>query len=122
MLSRGLASAAADGLRTPPARETATSVDVAVAVAVGAGVTAALLPDVAADADADAAGAEGAAGGDAGAAAPLAPMVKSSCPEAVAGLHAVWSSFPPATVMHVALLPFWGTRGSGPAPPLNVNN
>lgn len=120
VLSRGLASVAADGLRTTPARDTDTTavfeVLVAVASVEGAGVI------VLAEALDEDAGTDAGLETGAGAEAALPPKVKSSCPDVFLGSQAVWSSCPLLTVMQTALLPFCGTNGAGPAPPLNAKS
>lgn len=116
--SRTLASAAAVGLRTPPARDTLTGPEevtgmteetgVVVVTGVGAGgagVGVALGAAVEAEAGAGAGAAE--------------PKVKAWFVSAA--LHAVWSTTLPLTVKHIPAA-FLGARANGPAPPAKANN
>jgi hypothetical protein len=124
--SRGFASAAAVGFRTPPARETGTGVVgfpplVAGAAGVGAGTAA----DDEASATGKAVGAATAedagagAGAGAGAAAPPAPKVNVWV--ALPAAQGAWSRTAPATAKQVPAA-FPGESDKGPALPSKGNN
>jgi hypothetical protein len=116
--SRGFASAAADGFRMVPARETVTT---PVAASTAAAVLVAASVIVAGAAETAALAGAGAASAAPAAAPPPAPNVKSSAPLADATGAETWSSRPFLTVRIVFPAPFSGASAIGPAPPVNAN-